>query len=1523
MSSLNSHKKDSIDSYEYQENNSSNNVDKELVFKFGIDRESVVYEGYDLANLKELAAVFIQSKYPSCTKPGIVDSIMLFRHDYRLSNSLELVQSVNILNNNDTLEIVLKDSFSLDDSSVRSHMLYVYSYKSPTFCDHCGVMLFGLVRQGLKCEGCGGNFHKKCAFKIPNDCSAEKPLVNGSSYGTSTAPRRMSEQWTSLSNDGDISLFSLSSTTTLQRQRRNTWSAFAGGRPPDIDRLVNKLEIPHTFVIHSYCRPTVCHVCKKLLKGLFRQGYQCKDCKFNCHRDKKCLENAPRNCLGDINEKENPPVNNDADITDNDHNTEPDEEESIVKIELTETSSIQIPLQRIAMSVGHRKTRGSKILKSAWMIHYTESDQVKNVHYWRLDTKSLCFYVSESTTEFVKEILLSEILAVDSNMESMRSNQGGDYLFVLKTRTEIYYCGERDHYDPNGAVFPNDPKSGKGTRIGISWAEEIKSAFHSVSGNQKTLTTLQVEFSEDKLEKEIELNGERDISQVYQIFPDEILGSGQFGIVYGGVHRTSGKDVAIKVIDKHRLPTKEERGLKNEVIILENINYPGVVNLERMFETAEKIFVVMQKMKGDMLELILSSPNGRLTEKQTKFICYQILTALHFLHEINIVHCDLKPENVLLSGVSSKGGFPQIKLCDFGFSRIIGRESFRRSKVGTPAYLPPEVLNNKKYNRSLDMWSIGVIIYVSVSGTFPFNEDEEITDQIKNAAFMYPTYPWGGISKECQDLINQLLQVKIKSRLTCKQALLHAWMQDYEIYTELRSLETLVGVRYITHESDDAAWARYLQSKLFSVESIDEETNPNIICSFCSLMNFHSFDNGLRPHMLYVHSYKSPTFCDYCAVMLFGLVRQGLKCEGCNGNFHKKCAFKILNNCSGVQINRNGCSTLSPSSRSFNLDSNNLDKHTKDRRNTIGPTDSKNMTDITNIPHTFVVHTYGKPTQCHNCRKLLIGLLKQGYQCKDCKYNCHLKCIEKVERNCHGERALDIPDVDDNDNPVFQQNHDEEDGFEKPSVSENNIPLQRIASLYNSNSPRNRKIRGSKILKSDWLVHFTESDKTKKVHYWRLYTKCICLYQSDTAKEPIKEIPLSEINEEPMVRHGRDPYLFILKTNTEIYYCGEGDSYDANGAIIASSPNSGKGTHIAIAWSEKIRNAFKSVAASHEVEENLEENVDISLVYQIFSDEVLGSGQFGIVYGGVHRKTKKEVAVKVIDKSRFPTQEERALKNEVTILENISHPAVVNLERMFETPERIFVVMQKMKGDMLEMILGSPNARLTEKQTKFICHQILAALNFLHKMDIVHCDLKPENVLLSGVESKEGFPQIKLCDFGFSRIIGRESFRRSIVGTPAYLAPEVLSNKKYNRSLDMWSVGVIIYVSVSGTFPFNEDEDIPDQIKNAAFMYPPQPWAEISKDAQDLINQLLQVKMKIRLTCQQALIHKWMQDLDTFLELRRLEEKVGIRYITHESDDVAWAQYDPTKSFFKESKDTFSENNICEKNQTLANIIEL
>ncbi|XP_011296230.1 serine/threonine-protein kinase D3 [Musca domestica] len=806
-----------------------------------------------------------------------------------------------------------------------------------------------------------------------------------------------------------------------------------------------------------------------------------------------------------------------------------------------------------------------------------------------------------------------------------------------------------------------------------------------------------------------------------------------------------------------------------------------------------------------------------------------------------------------------------------------------------------------------------------------------------------------------------------------------------------------------------------------SAADIADETLVEIVLVASPILYPASEMPTLKPHNLNVHSYKAPTFCDFCGEMLFGLVRQGLKCDGCGQNYHKRCVVKIPNNCNRSNNNSGNSSKRSSllqpprspsggSTQSLISNDEQQQQHAVNHesgsslsvptfhrshhrsssagsRNGQQPSPSPGLYNNAGIcatslayqniriPHTFMVHTYGIPTVCQYCKKLLKGLFKQGLQCRDCQYNTHKKCMDKVPQDCTGERQLHPNDFNETFTPTHgSMSHKERDNFfreefddsdfdeatsnehirgmgtavgsgmahktggrpgsmgvktttnaqnsppelvnglkgsdsehstyhnENRSAAEGqsidgqseqsssssspsaNIPLMRIVQ-----SVKHTKKRGGQALKEGWLVHYTSLDSTVKRYFWRLDSKTITLFISEQGSKYHKEIPLAEIqaietNNDVRVDNN---YCFQLKTPNVNYYVGQDPlaGVREEQAVRLPPPESGIGTDIGKSWETSIKQAYMHVTNTQccESEENVQ---DMGQLYQIFPDEVLGSGQFGVVYGGVHKKTKREVAIKVIDKLRFPTKQEAQLKNEVAILQNISHCGVVNLERMFETPERIFVVMEKLKGDMLEMILSHERGRLSERVTKFLITQILIALKHLHSQNVVHCDLKPENVLLS---SDAEFPQVKLCDFGYARIIGEKSFRRSVVGTPAYLAPEVLRNKGYNRSLDMWSVGVIIYVSLSGTFPFNEEEDINDQIQNAAFMYPPNPWKEISSNAIDLINNLLQVKQRKRYTVDKSLQHYWLQDKQTYHDLRNLERQVGTRYLTHEADDLRWA----------------------------------
>uniref|UniRef100_A0A2K6EKL6 Serine/threonine-protein kinase n=1 Tax=Propithecus coquereli TaxID=379532 RepID=A0A2K6EKL6_PROCO len=723
-------------------------------------------------------------------------------------------------------------SATFEDFQIRPHALFVHSYRAPAFCDHCGEMLWGLVRQGLKCEGCGLNYHKRCAFKIPNNCSGvrRRRLSNVSLTGLSTV--RTSSAELSTSAPDEPLLQKSPSESFIGREKRSNSQSYIG-RPIQLDKiLMSKVKVPHTFVIHSYTRPTVCQYCKKLLKGLFRQGLQCKDCRFNCH--KRCAPKVPNNCLGEVTingDLLSPGAESDvvmeegSDDNDSERNSglmddmeeamvqdaemamaecqndsgemqdpDPDHEDSNRTI--SPSTSNNIPLMRVVQSVKHTKRKSSTVMKEGWMVHYTSKDTLRKRHYWRLDSKCITLFQNDTGSRYYKEIPLSEILSLEpAKTSALIPNGANPHCFEITTANVVYYVGENvvnpSSPPPNNSVLT----SGVGADVARMWEMAIQHALMPVIPKGSSVG------SGTSLHRDISVSISVSNCQIQEnvvnveIFTKTVVKAGIFNILRGLYQKVKGTAFAIPL------------RLGNIILqLISNLHHPGVVNLECMFETPERVFVVMEKLHGDMLEMILSSEKGRLPEHITKFLITQILVALRHLHFKNIVHCDLKPENVLLA---SADPFPQVKLCDFGFARIIGEKSFRRSVVGTPAYLAPEVLRNKGYNRSLDMWSVGVIIYVSLSGTFPFNEDEDIHDQIQNAAFMYPPNPWKEISHEAIDLINNLLQVKMRKRYSVDKTLSHPWLQDYQTWLDLRELECKIGERYITHESDDLRWEQY------------------------------------------------------------------------------------------------------------------------------------------------------------------------------------------------------------------------------------------------------------------------------------------------------------------------------------------------------------------------------------------------------------------------------------------------------------------------------------------------------------------------------------------------------------------------------------------------------------------------------------------------------------------------------------------------------------------------------------------
>lgn len=280
--------------------------------------------------------------------------------------------------------------------------------------------------------------------------------------------------------------------------------------------------------------------------------------------------------------------------------------------------------------------------------------------------------------------------------------------------------------------------------------------------------------------------------------------------------------------------------------------------------------------------------------------------------------------------------------------------------------------------------------------------------------------------------------------------------------------------------------------------------------------------------------------------------------------------------------------------------------------------------------------------------------------------------------------------------------------------------------------------------------------------------------------------------------------------------------------------------------------------------------------------KTLGSGACGEVKLAFERKTCKKVAIKIISKRKFAIGSEREadpaldVETEIEILKKLNHPCIIKIKDFFDA-EDYYIVLELMEGgELFDRVVG--NKRLKEATCKLYFYQMLLAVQYLHENGIIHRDLKPENVLLS---SQKEDCLIKITDFGQSKILGETSLMRTLCGTPTYLAPEVLNSfgtAGYNRAVDCWSLGVILFICLSGYPPFSEHKTqvpLKDQITSGKFNFIPEVWAEVSEKALDLVKKLLMVDPKVRFTTEEALRHPWLQDEDMKRKFQNLlsEEK--------------------------------------------------
>ncbi|XP_074358302.1 serine/threonine-protein kinase SAPK3-like [Apium graveolens] len=250
------------------------------------------------------------------------------------------------------------------------------------------------------------------------------------------------------------------------------------------------------------------------------------------------------------------------------------------------------------------------------------------------------------------------------------------------------------------------------------------------------------------------------------------LGSGNFGVARLVRDKKTNELLAVKFIDRGK---KIDENVQREIINHRSLTHPNIVRFKEVLLTPSQLAIVMEYAAGGELFAKICSA-GRFSEDEARFFFQQLISGVSYCHSMEICHRDLKLENTLLDGSPT----PRLKICDFGYSKSALLHSQPKSKVGTPAYIAPEVLSRKEYDGKIaDVWSCGVTLYVMLVGAYPFEDPEDPRNfrktigRIMSVQYSIPDYV--RVSAECRHLLSQIFVANPSKRITIPEIKKHPW----------------------------------------------------------------------------------------------------------------------------------------------------------------------------------------------------------------------------------------------------------------------------------------------------------------------------------------------------------------------------------------------------------------------------------------------------------------------------------------------------------------------------------------------------------------------------------------------------------------------------------------------------------------------------------------------------------------------------------------------------------------------------
>ena len=277
--------------------------------------------------------------------------------------------------------------------------------------------------------------------------------------------------------------------------------------------------------------------------------------------------------------------------------------------------------------------------------------------------------------------------------------------------------------------------------------------------------------------------GYTNLLDIYDI--KQKLGKGKFGLVKLGINKETKQKVAVKIMNKNNMDSSDLELVRTEIEILKICQHPYIIKLYDVFENIDYIYIIMEHCSGGDLFSFIKKRNFMLKEEKVVVIMYKLCKAVYYVHSYGIAHRDIKPENVLLTSESEDA---DVRLLDFGLSKIVGPNQKCTEPYGTLTYCAPEIILDKPYLKTVDSWSLGVMTYLMLSGSLPFSgkDEHEIAKNVVYSKVDFEKKPiWKEISREAKDFISKLLEKDLKKRIEMKAALEHPWFKKFKLQNEV------------------------------------------------------------------------------------------------------------------------------------------------------------------------------------------------------------------------------------------------------------------------------------------------------------------------------------------------------------------------------------------------------------------------------------------------------------------------------------------------------------------------------------------------------------------------------------------------------------------------------------------------------------------------------------------------------------------------------------------------------------------